>query len=381
MVTRSTFQDLSLPRLAMGNMRLPTAGSGRGAPIDEEKAAAIIDYVYENGVNYFDTAWMYHGGNSEKFLGRTLPRYPRQSYYLASKMPGFALAEGQPASEIFEEQLARCQTDYFDFYLLHNVSENSVSIYNDPDRGIIPYLLEQKRLGRIRHFGFSSHSRPETLRAFLDRWDCFEFVQIQLNYLDWTMQDAKQQYEIITEHGLPVWVMEPCRGGRLASLSPEADQILLQARPDKSVASWAFRWQQGLPGVQIVLSGMTTMEQAVDNVATFTEAQPLNAQESAVLQQALQLLLSQINVPCTACHYCDGCPMDLEIPDILAEYNRFALDPGPDIHDRMAAFHQPDTCIACGACAAKCPQNIDIPGAMEKFAAAIAAQPRPGQRP
>ena len=158
--------------------------------------------------------------------------------------------------------------------------------------------------------------------------------------------------------------------------------MLRSARPDKSVASWAFRYLLGLEGVQIILSGMTTMEQAADNIATFTEGAPLDSQESATLQKALSLMLSQINVPCTACHYCDGCPMDIEIPDILALYNRFALDPGPDIHASLEKFTaQPSDCIACGACAAKCPQNIDIPGAMEKFAAAIAAQPRPGQRP
>ena len=374
---RKDFQGLSLPRLAMGNMRLPTTEPG--GPIDREKAQGIIDYVYESGVNYFDTAYMYHGGASESFLGEALAKYPRESYFLASKMPGFMLKEGQSPAEIFEEQLSRCKTEYFDFYLLHNVSENSVPIYNDPEKGIIPYLLEQKKLGRIRHLGFSSHSKPETLKSFLDQWDCFEFVQIQLNYLDWTMQDAKSQYEIIAAHGLPVWVMEPCRGGRLASLSPEADEILKATRPDKSVASWAFRYLLGLEHVQIILSGMTTMEQAQDNVATFSEGAPLDAAESDKLQEALALLLRQINVPCTACHYCDGCPMELEIPDILAQYNKFALNPGPGVRDAMEKLHQPDTCIACGACVSKCPQNIDVPAAMQKFAEGLAklSAPRP----
>ena len=199
-----------ISRLGMGNMRLPTI-DGRNGPIDEAKAQEIIDYLMAAGVNYYDTAYMYHGGKSEIFVGKALSKYPRDRYFLADKMPSYPLEEGRTPQEIFEEQLKKCGTDHFDFYLLHNLCEDSVPVFTDPKKSVIPYLLEQKKNGRIRHFGLSSHAKPETLKAFLDQYDFFEFVQLQLNYLDWEMQDAKQQYEIVTNYGVPVWVMEPCR--------------------------------------------------------------------------------------------------------------------------------------------------------------------------
>lgn len=369
------FKDLKLSRLGMGNMRLPTIGDPMTGPIQEDKAQEIIDHVYKSGVNYFDTAYMYHGGNSEKFLGRALKKYQRGSYYLADKLFGFLVAGGRKPADIFEEQLQRCGTDYFDFYLLHDVCEATVDIFNDPGHAIVPYLLEQKAKGRIRHLGFSSHAKPGVLKEFLDKWDCFEFAQIQLNYLDWTLQDAKRQYELLTEKGLPIIVMEPVRGGRLAALSPELDAKLLAARPDKNVASWAFRWLQGLPNVQLVLSGMTRLEQAVDNVATFAKEEPLTAAESAVLADVVEKLKGKINVPCTGCHYCDGCPQGLHIPDLVASCNEFCVEPGPVA--RLMTFNipeglRPSACVACGLCAEKCPQHIDIPGVMKKFAEGIA---------
>ena len=373
-----------ISRLGMGNMRLPTVGEGMMAPIDEEKALEIIDYVYKSGVNYFDTAYMYHGGNSERFVGKALKRYPRDSYFLASKMPDGPLSQGRTPQDVFEEQLERCGVDHFDFYLIHNVNERSIGVFTDPDKGVIPYLLEQRRIGRIKHLGFSSHSSPDTLRKFMDTYDFAEFVQIQLNYLDWEMQDAKQQYEIITSHGVPVWVMEPCRGGRLASLCPAADQILKDAAPGHTVASWAFRWVSGLPNVGVVLSGMTMLEQAKNNVATFEEGAALTDAEQDTLAQALKIFRSEVNVPCTACHYCDGCPMGLDIPKLLAIYNQFKVEPGFTVMMALDAIdnaHKPASCIGCGACAAKCPQNIEIPSVMADFADAIEHMPPMGPPP
>ncbi len=378
-----TFKGLNISRLGMGNMRLPTIGSEMNSPVDKEKAQEIIDYVYANGVNYFDTAFMYHGGQSEVFLGEALKKYPRDSFFLADKMPGFMIEPGDGPESIFEEQLRRCQTDYFDFYLCHNVNEGSVDTYNDEKLGIIPYLLEQKKAGRIRHLGFSCHGKPALLREFLDKWpDTFEFVQIQLNYLDWTLQDAKQQYEIITEHGLPVWVMEPCRGGRLASLSDEADGLLRAVNPEASIASWAFRFVQGLDNVQVILSGMTKLEQAVDNIATFSEYKPFTGEEEKALWDAVERFRGQFTVPCTACHYCDGCPQGLDIPVLLGLYNQFSVSPGPNIFmelERLDDDQRPANCISCGSCERRCPQGIAIPEIMEKFAAALEDMPRPAR--
>ncbi len=366
------FQEAELSILGMGNMRLPTVGDDRGAPIDEEKAQEIIDYVYSHGVNYYDTAYMYHGGKSECFIGKALRKYPRDSYYLADKMPGWDVKQPEDVPAIFEEQLRRCGVDYFDFYLLHNMSDGSFPIYIDPKMGVVDYLLEQKRAGRIHHLGFSSHATPEMLEDFLNRYpDTFEFVQIQLNYLDWTLQDARRQYEIITAHGLKVWVMEPCRGGRLASLCPEADAMLKEAEPEQSIASWAFRFVRTLPEVQVVLSGMSTLEQAADNVATFSNLEPLSQEELDTLWSAFDLFHRTVNVPCTKCHYCDGCPVGLDIPDLLALYNDISVYDSGSAHRKVRELTEdklPSRCVACGRCARLCPQRIDIPGALKKFA-------------
>lgn len=368
-----------LSRLGMGNMRLPTTDG----KIDKVKAQAIIDYLMAEGVNYYDTAYMYHGGESEKFVGKALRKYPRDSYFLATKMPSSELDKGRSPQEIFEEQLAKCGVDHFDFYLLHNMSENSYDVFTSEEKGVIPYLLEQKKIGRIRHLGVSSHAKPETLKKFLDLChEAMEFVQIQLNYLDWDMQDAKSQYEIISSYELPVWVMEPCRGGRLASLSPAADKVLKDAAPEASIASWAFRWVHSLDNVGVVLSGMTQMDQAVDNVKTFSQGKNLSEVENGTLMKALDLFRSEVNVPCTVCHYCDGCPMGIDIPAVLALYNNFQLNKSPFIRmqlDKLSAG--PADCIACGACKPKCPQNISIPEVMAEFAAEIEKLPQPPAPP
>lgn len=381
------FRDLQLSHLGMGNMRLPTVGE-RG-PIDEKKAREIIEYAYANGVNYFDTAYRYHNGESESFVGKVLSQYPRDSWYLASKMPGHMMrysngkleftgyltghTMSSPA-EIFEEQLEKCGVDYFDFYLLHNLCETSYDFYTDEDLGVVEYLLEQKKAGRIRYLGFSAHGSAETIENFLNwKKGCFEFVQIQLNYVDWLLQDAKRKYEVITSHGLPVMVMEPVRGGRLASLSEEANARLRRARPNDSIASWAFRFVQSLPGVQVVLSGMTTMDQLKENIALFSKDDPITETENEILQKEIESLVNL--VPCTACRYCcEGCPQNLDIPKLISLYNEvnlltpFAL--GLSL-GAMKAEEMPAACIACGACKEVCPQNIDIPDVLARFAAAL----------
>lgn len=365
--------------LGMGNMRLPVV-DGNKEVVDKEKASAIIDLVYRSGVNYFDTAYMYHGGKSELYLGEALTKYPRESYFLADKMPGMFIKEGEGkerVAQIFEEQLSRCRTEYFDFYLLHNLSARTKPVYQNSDLDIVGYLLEQKRLGRIRHLGFSSHATPEVLEEFIDSFpkDTFEFVQIQLNYLDWKLQRADEQFRIITSRGLPVWVMEPCRGGRLASLCPEADEILKDAAPDRSVASWAFRYVGSMKEVGVILSGMTEYFQAEDNLSTFGKFDPLTDDERSTLDRAADMLLAKVRVPCTGCRYCAVCPLGIDIPKVLECYNEYKLSNGPyELRPlmRLPEGQRPGDCLGCGACESVCPQNINVPAIMAESAEVLA---------
>lgn len=370
------FRDLSLSRLGFGAMRLPLLPGS--SAIDEKEVDAMVDYAIAHGVNYFDTAHPYHGGKSEVVLGRSLSRYPRESWYLADKYPGHQIAETYDPAATFQEQLDRCGVDYFDFYLLHNVYENSIQVYMDPRWGILDYFLEQKRLGRIRHLGFSAHGGLETLKAFLDYCgDDMEFCQLQLNYLDWTLQSGREKYELLTRRGIPVWVMEPVRGGRLARLTDNELGALRALRPEESGAAWAFRFVQGLPNVKMILSGMSNLEQMKENVDTFTRDKPLTADEQAALLAVAEGMKN--SVPCTACRYCcDGCPQGLDIPAMIAAYNEIRFQPGSNVGMRFDALpddKRPAACIACGKCAKICPQGIDVPSAIRALADAIASRP------
>ncbi len=364
-----------LSGLGFGCMRLPQTPD---KTIDETELQRMVDYAVEHGVNYFDTAYPYHGGMSEICVGKALSRYPREKWFLADKYPGHQIASSYHPAEIFEEQLKKCGVEYFDFYLLHNVYENSIGVYMDPKWDILNYFREQKRLGRIRHLGFSTHARPDTLERFLEyAGDSMEFCQIQLNYLDWSLQDAKTKYEMLTRRGIPVWVMEPLRGGKLASL-PEAETARLKAlRPDESTAGWSFRWMQRLPNVKMVLSGMSAQEQMADNVSTFSGGEPLNDEEAALAEEIAEGMKNAL--PCTRCRYCcDGCPMGLDIPMLIHAYNdvKFASSMTVAMQfDALPEDRKPSACIACGACAAVCPQNIDIPAALAELADALGKMP------
>ena len=364
-----------LSRLGFGCMRLPVKAD---QSIDSEELDRMVDFAIEHGVNYFDTAWPYHGGRSELEIGRSLKRYPRDSWFLADKYPGHQIASRYDPADIFEQQLEKCGVDHFDFYLLHNVYENSLGVYQDPRWNILPYFLEQKKNGRIRHLGFSTHARPDTLAAFLDAaGDSMEFCQIQLNYVDWTLQNAKEKYDILTQRGIPVWVMEPLRGGKLAQLSDADAEKLHALRPDESTASWAFRWLQSLPNVRMVLSGMSSFDQMRDNVATFSGGSAQTEAECALLMDIAEGLKNAL--PCTRCRYCcEGCPMGLDIPMLIHAYNdiRFASSMTvPMQFDALPEEKKPSACIGCGACAAICPQKIDIPAAMADFARILADKP------
>ncbi len=365
------FREMSLSALGMGGMRLPT--SGKDSEIDRKTAFEMIDCAMEHGVNYYDTAWGYHSGNSELVMGEALSRHPRETFYLASKFPGYSLKNMPRVKEIFEKQLEKCRVDHFDFYLFHNVCELNIDAYLDPKFGIHPYLIEQRDAGRIKHLGFSAHGGVDVMKRFLDAYgDDMEFCQLQINFLDWKFQNADEKVALLKERGIPVWVMEPLRGGRLCRLDDAFESRLRAMRPHETTTGWNFRFIQSLPEVVVTLSGMSTPEQTAENIATFETDEPLNNEEFDALQQIAAEMLEKKTVPCTACRYCvDQCPMGLDIPRLLALYNEHAFSDGgfiaPMALSAIDDDKQPDSCIGCGSCSAVCPQQIDIPGAFSDF--------------
>jgi len=373
------FQDLKLSALDMGAMRLPVI-DGKDDQIDEPAAAAMVDYAMAHGINYYDTAWGYHGGNSEPVMGRALKKYPRSSFYLATKFPGYDVRNFGKTEEIFEKQLQRLQTDYFDFYLFHNVCETNIRQYLDDEKyGTWSYLIQQRRNGRIRHLGFSCHGNMPVLKAFLEKYGKdMEFCQLQINYFDWKFQHAKEKVDLLREYGIPVWVMEPLRGGRLCRLSDEQEAVLKALRPEETAAQWAFRFLQSIPDVTVTLSGMSDMEQLKQNIVTFDEDKPLDDREMAGLMQVTDSMLSAGAVPCTACRYCvSHCPKELDIPTIMELYNQYkSTGDKPDFIAPMQIAAMPKekrsaACIACRSCEKVCPQEIKISEIMDTFARAL----------
>ncbi len=356
-----------ISQLAFGTMRLPVGDDG---VIDQKQVDKMTEYAMDHGVNYFDTAYPYHNGNSEIAIGKALAKYPRDSFMLATKFPGHQFMKKYDCDGIFNEQLHKCGVDYFDFYLLHNIYENSFSTYKNEKLGIVDYFLKQKEAGRIKHLGFSTHARAENLEEVLDYLgDGIEFCQLQLNYMDWTLQDARSKVELLGSRGIPIMVMEPVRGGKLADLGEENNAKLKAVRPDESIASWAFRWLMDVPGVVTILSGMSDLDQMKDNVKTFSEGAPLSRDEREMLLDMAETMKK--GVPCTSCRYCcGGCPAGLDIPMLLAGYNDLKFVSAMTVKMQMdgtPADKWPDKCIGCGACKAVCPQHIDIPAVLEEY--------------
>lgn len=368
----NNFGELKLSALGFGTMRLPVI-DGDDSRIDEEKAEQMVDCAIKNGVNYFDTAWGYHNGNSEIVMGKCLEKYPRESFFLASKFPGYDLSNMPRVKEIFPEQLKKCRTEYFDFYLIHNVCEMNINEYLDPKYGIMDYLLEQKNQGKIRHLGFSAHGEIGVMKRFLEAYgEHMEFGQIQLNWLDWSFQDAKGKVRLLEEYNLPVWVMEPVRGGKLAALSAEDEKILKSLRPDESIAAWAFRFIQSVPSVTVTLSGMSDMAQLEENISVFREEKPLSGSEMTALMDIADRMTRSASLPCTACRYCvSHCPQGLDIPMLIGLYNEHILTGGgfiaPMALMAVAEDKKPSACVGCRSCEAVCPQQIKISEAMEDF--------------
>ena len=370
------FQDLKLSNLGMGCMRLPVV-DGNDAVVDQAAVEEMVALAMERGVNYYDTAWAYHAGTSELAIGKALSAYPREKFYLANKFPGYDLGNMDKVAEIFEEQLKKCRVDYFDFYLFHNVCEMNIDAYLDPKYGILDYLLAQKQNGRIRHLGFSCHGNLPVLRRFLEAYgEHMEFCQLQLNYIDWTFQGGKEKVELLNEYNIPVWVMEPLRGGRLARLSDGEAAPLKKLRPQETAPAWAFRFLQTIPGVTMVLSGMSSMEQLKENLATFQTEAPLSDGEMTALMEVAQGMVSRTALPCTACHYCvSHCPKGLDIPGLLALYNEHVFTGGgflaPMALSALPEDKRPGACIGCRSCEKVCPQQLKISQTMADFAAKV----------
>ena len=367
------FQGLKLSMLGFGAMRLPVIDGDDGR-IDEEAALRMVDKAMLGGINYYDTAWGYHGENSELVMGKALGRYPRESYYIATKFPGYDSANWGKVREIFPRQLEKLGVDYFDFYLFHNVCEMNIDAYLDDEKyGIYSYLMEQKRSGRIRHLGFSCHGSMDVLKRFLDAYGKdMEFCQLQLNYLDWTFQNGKEKVELLEKWNIPVWVMEPLRGGSLARLAPAYEEELKSLRPEEEIPAWAFRFLQSIPSVTVILSGMSNEEQLEKNLKTFSENKKLNGEEMDALRSIAEKMLAVGTVPCTACHYCvSHCPQGLDIPSLLALYNDHAFTGGgfiaPMALSALTEEKRPQACLGCRSCEQVCPQQIRISEVLADF--------------
>lgn len=364
------FRDgIKLSRLGMGNMRLPVKADEPNKPIDYDKAKAIIDLAIKNGINYFDTAYIYHDGESEVFTGKALAEYPRDSYCVADKF-NFQAKPDYRAQ--FAEQLERLQMDYIDFYLLHGIQDNFID--DILKSGCIEYFDQLKKERKIRYLGFSFHGNVENMKKMLAAYS-WDFVQIQLNYYDWEYGNQRKLYEMLTEAGIPVMVMEPVHGGLLATMNEKSAALLKEADPDASLASWAMRWIKSLDNVQVVLSGMGNLEMMNDNVATFSERPDVTEEEKELLKKAAALLRPDIAVPCTGCRYCvPNCPQELDIPMLLAAYNDAKSDSAWRLINLLGLPKEklPASCIGCGACTAHCPQSLPIPDIMKEMAEMMA---------
>lgn len=355
------FHGKQISRLGFGMMRLPMHKDGT---IDYEKGQEMIDTALAKGITYIDTAYKYHDGESENFVGEALSKHPRNSYYLADKMPCWLCETPDDLRKIFEDQLQKCKTDFFDFYLIHSLGEGDLETVEKLQ--VVDYLSKEKSAGRIHHLGASFHCEPDFLRETLTKYrDSLEFIQLQLNYFDWENGNAKDVYDVAREFDKPIIVMEPIRGGMLANpLSGKACQILDNTGTGASYPSYALRFVNELPGVLCTLSGMSELSQLEENVEIF-QGPALTSEEKQAIDKAVKALQADILVPCTGCNYCYECPQEIKIPDIFKLYNEAASKGFHYIWGSLSGQYNAITpngkdCIGCGSCESHCPQKINI---------------------
>ncbi len=353
---------IELPLLGFGCMRLPE----KDKQIDREHAQRMVDYAMANGINYFDTALMYHQHTSEDFMGQALAKYPRESYYLTTKIHIDFAPTIEEVEKLFEEQLKKCKTDYFDFYLIHDVDRTKLPRFKE--MGLYDFLKCKQNEGKVKYIGFSFHDQAEQLDEMLKTYNYgFDFVQLQINYLDWELRNAKACYEVLERAGIPCVVMEPVKGGMLADVPENVAKIFSDYSNKYTPALWALRWVASLPNVKMVLSGMSSMEQLVENDKMFSAFEPLTSDEYKVVDEVFKALTDVPTLPCTGCRYCTECSIGVDIPGIFNMYNRIQIAGNREkfrIRNTFEKFmtdnQKPEACIECGQCETLCPQHIHI---------------------
>lgn len=355
-----------ISRLGYGGMRFPKNGD----EVDMDAAVQLLRKAYEMGINYFDTAMVYHKGESEKIFGKAFEPYPRDSYLIADKMSIWLCSDEEDMKARFYNQLKTLKTDYIDFYLVHSLNRNHYKKVKDLH--CVEFLQQMKQEGKIKHLGFSFHDTYQVFTQILNDYT-WDFVQIQLNYLDWHNQGAEQLYRELERRNLPVMVMEPVRGGYLATIDSERAKPFLELEPQRSIASWAIRWVESLPQVAVVLSGMSDLQQLEDNVATMTNFEPMNEQELAAIDRVVEEIRKVNEIPCTGCRYCMDCPMGVDIPEIFSIYSQYKIFGKEkafvqDYEEVVEHGNGAEHCVRCMACTTKCPQMIAIPDKLEMIA-------------
>lgn len=368
----------SKKRLGFGLMRLPLLNPDNPANIDVEQVKQMVDTFLERGFTYFDTAWMYHSFQSENVVKEALvDRYPRDSYTLATKLHAGFIKTKEDRDKVFEEQRRKTGVEYFDYYLLHDIGFDHYKTYTDLD--CFRWLMDKKEKGLVRHIGFSYHDNAELLDKVLTEHPEFEFVQLQINYLDWEGVgiQSRKCYEVAEKHHVPVIVMEPVKGGTLANVPDAVTKMFKEYHPDMSVPSWAIRFAASHENVALVLSGMSNMEQLLDNLSYMDELVPLNEEENALIRKAVEIINSTIEIPCTGCSYCtDGCPMNIAIPKYFSLYNADKQEiktkswmPQQEYYSRLTGtFGKASDCVACGQCEDVCPQHLPVIDYLQKVA-------------